>query len=227
MRICICDDEQRMRKMIGESCEMFFREQDIIYQIEEADNAADVIDLADQIDLLILDIEMPGMDGVSLKNILQKRAEKLLVLFVTSHEEMMPEAFGKNVIGFCIKEQIEQKLQKYLKLAISLIGRDRMIDGKYHSQDVLLIHSEREYCSLYRENGTEVLIRSSLKKMKQKLEAVDFVQSNRAWLVNLWYVESLGKGDVRVAGRKVPLSRSFVKDFKQKYEDYCKKNARY
>lgn len=227
MRICVCDDEQRIRKMISEVCEVFFLKQGIAYQLEEAGNAIDVIDMADQIDLLILDIEMPGMNGVSLKNILQRRAERLLILFVTSHDEMMPEAFGRNVIGFCVKEQIGQRLQKYLKLAVSLMERDKLIDGKYHSQDVLLIHSEREYCSLCRENGADVLIRSSLTRMKRELEPVGFAQSNRAWLVNLRYVESLGKGDVRVAGRKVPLSRSFAKDFKQKYEEYCKKNARY
>lgn len=104
MNICICDDEIHERKMIREICEEYFRGTEIPYQICEAENGLKALEQVGQIDLLILDIEMPEMDGVTLKNRLQDDSVQSKVIFVTSHDELMPEAFGMNVIGFVSKE---------------------------------------------------------------------------------------------------------------------------
>ena len=68
MRVCICDDERYERETIRRLCEQFFEEEERSVVIQEAESADEVLPLLAQTELLILDIEMPGMDGVSLKN---------------------------------------------------------------------------------------------------------------------------------------------------------------
>lgn len=227
MNICICDDEIHERKMIQEICEEYFRETEIQYQIYEARNGKEALEKIGQIDLLILDIEMPEMDGVTLKNRLQDDSIQTKVIFVTSHDELMPEAFGMNVIGFVSKEWLPVRLPRYLRLAVTLHGKDILIEKTYHSKDVTMIHSEREYCNLHFKDGTTALIRSSLKDMELLLREADFVQVSRAWLVNMKFVERYTKRVVSVLGEELVVNRGFRESFEKNYDSFCERNARY
>ena len=67
--------------------------------IEDFLNAPD----SSQFHLLFLDIEMKGLTGIELKTLLEKTNPSIFIVFTTTHEEMMPEAFGRNVISFLTK----------------------------------------------------------------------------------------------------------------------------
>ena len=56
-----------------------------------------------RVDLLLLDIEMGDIDGITIKNRLGKQGNVKNILFVTNHAEVMQEAFGINVVGFLNK----------------------------------------------------------------------------------------------------------------------------
>ena len=226
IKVCVCEDELRERKIIGRSCEEFFRKKGVTYDISMAGDAKEVLEIIEEIDLLVLDIELPGMDGITLKNRMQ-RNEQCMILFVTSHDEMMPDAFGMNVIGFVEKRNLSFKLSRYLNLVMNMMGRDIIIEGKYHSRDVMMIHSEREYCRLHFKDGMEILIRSSLKKMEEELKGADFVKIDRAWLIHLKYLEHMEKRAVYVAGKPISVSRGCREALYKAYEKYCERNARY
>lgn len=227
MNICICDDEKIEREFIRKLCKEFFQSKKLSYDIWEADSAAKVLERKVLIDLLILDIEMPGMDGVSLKNQLQRDDKQILVLFVTGHDEMMVEAFGVNVIGFIGKEWLKIKLPRYLGLAITLAGRNIMVDGKYRSQEIVKIHSEKEYCNLFFKDGTTELMRGSLKNLGEELHDFGFARINRSWIANLCYVKRIDRWDILVNGEAYTVTRKYREAFEEMYENFCEKNARY
>lgn len=227
MRVCICDDERYERKTIRRLCEQFFEEEERSVVIQEAESADEVLPLLAQTELLILDIEMPGMDGVSLKNCLQREQKSTMILFVTSHDEMMPEAFRMHVIGFVEKRHLETKLPRYLTVACNLLGKDKLLEGKYHSRNVLMIHSEREYCKLFMKDGTTALVRSSIVQMSEKLSEYNFVRVSRGWMVNLGYIEKLSRKLVTVAGTELPVSRSRALEVEKAYDEFCERNARF
>ncbi len=227
MRVCICDDERYERETIRRLCEQFFEEEERSVAIQEAESADEVLPLLAQTELLILDIEMPGMDGVSLKNCLQREQKSTMILFVTSHDEMMPEAFGMHVIGFVEKRHLETKLPRYLTVACNLLGKDKLLEGKYHSRNVLMIHSEREYCKLFMKDGTTALVRSSIVQMSEKLSEYNFVRVSRGWMVNLGYIEKLSRKLVTVAGTELTVSRSRALEVEKAYDEFCERNARF
>jgi len=227
MKVCICDDEERERKVIRKLCKQFFLKKGVECEISEAENALKAAMIIKDIDLLLLDIEMPGMDGLALKELLQKESSKCIILFITGHDEWISEAFGMRVLGFIEKNFLLDKLPRYLNKALDIMGRDILLDRKYHSRDIVMIHSEKEYCKLYFRDKMEVLLRSSLTKLEEELASVDFVRVGRAWLVNLKYVENIGRGEVVLADAKVPVSRGASGRLREAYEDYCERNARY
>lgn len=226
MKVCVCEDEIRERAIIGSVCEGVFEKKGMEYDISMAGDSKEVMKVIGEIDLLILDIELPGVDGITLKNRIQRK-DGCMILFVTHHDEMMPEAFGKNVVGFVEKRKLCNKLEKYLNQVIDMIDCDIIIEGKYHSKDIMMIHSEREYCCLHFKNGKTILIRSSLKKMEQELEEADFVRIDRAHLVHLKYLEHWEKKEVQIAGKRIAVSRTRRELLYKSYEKYCERNARY
>lgn len=70
-------------------------------------------------DVLLLDVEMPGMNGIAVKNFLQNQRAMTRILFVSSHEETITEAFGREVYGFLYKavtyELFREKMQFLLE----------------------------------------------------------------------------------------------------------------
>ena len=227
MNICICDDEERERKAIRKICEEYFKSRGIPYQISEAVNGLGVLGEESQYDLLILDIEMPGMDGLTLKDRLQNGSSQMRVIFVTSHDEMAEEAFGQYVIGFVRKELLTIKLTRYLALAVTLLGKDVLIERTYHSRDITKIHSEREYCNLHFKDGKTALVRSSLRELEELLREADFVRIHRAWLINLRYVDKLVTTQVLIQGEELSVSRSYRDSLDRAFDNFCERNARY
>lgn len=227
MRICICDDELNICEQIEKLCEAYFNKINDECEIVITDDVYEAEELAEEMDLLILDIEMPQMDGVSLKNLLQTQGLKTYILFVTKHENLMGEAFGVNVIGFIKKDFLDRKLFQYLELFVNLVGKDVLIDNKYHSRQVLFISSEKEYCKLHFINGKTALVRISLKRVSQELEVADFIKISRYYVVNMKYITKFKNNYLCIRNDTLKITRRNLIRVREAYEDYCERNARF
>ena len=132
MKILICDDEIYIRKNILKILTPLVTQYPSL-NIAECDNGDDVLHC--EFDLLILDIEMQGMNGISIKNALEQRNTTYKILFVTSHDELMPCAFGKNVYGF---------LSKPIDCKVLLTQVTQLLDKIENEQDKVFIRSHSQ-----------------------------------------------------------------------------------
>lgn len=108
LRIAICDDQEVYREDILEHCKRLLQGENVIYSCFAS--GEELLDSGFQFDFLFLDIEMTGMDGIQVKNLLETQNAQAKIIFLTSHEERMIEAFGANVIGFLRKPVQEEML---------------------------------------------------------------------------------------------------------------------
>lgn len=112
MRLAICDDCREDRRRV----------QDILKnclpgaqtEVVEYENGHTLLEHADRYDVIILDIEMPDMDGIEVKERLQWNS-KSIIIFVTSHEQRVKETHGLNVYGFVEKSALEKQLSYMIK----------------------------------------------------------------------------------------------------------------
>lgn len=227
MNICICDDELEVCKKIEFLCHKYFDNTNQECEIFYTDNGYEVEREAQKIDLIILDIEMPIVNGIILKDSFQRKKLDTYILFVTQHESLMENAFGANVIGFIKKDLLENKLYRYLQLASNLARKDFLIDDKYHSSQVIYINSEKEYCKLHFLNKQSTLIRYSLKKLAQELEDYDFIMLSRSYVVNMKYVVKCEKDYFWINDEKIKIARRNLSSAKEAYEKFCERNAKY
>lgn len=120
MIIGICDDDEIIREKIKENCLSTIEKYDYNITLKEFSDGEEIFKEKILPDILILDIEMKNMDGIAVKNRLQNKQEAAFIIFVSSHDEMMPDAYGLNVIGFVTKKYMDNQLPKILEVAIQL-----------------------------------------------------------------------------------------------------------
>lgn len=225
MIIGICDDELLMRKQEEEICRqtiMKYAEDDIV--IETFSDGAEVEDK--DLDILVLDIEMNGIDGISVKNMFQKKNRDTIIIFVTSHDEMMYQAFGINVIGFVTKKYLKDQLPVMLDTAIKKVMSTVLVDG-VDSRKICYIEAEHVYNILHVADGEEISVRISSGELEEMLKGVGFVRTHRAYLVNLAYVERIREKTIIVDEEEIPVSSRLKSRIKHEYDRYCKENARF
>lgn len=208
-------------------CQEVLKQQKIEVQVVLFQSAKEVLQSEKEMDLLILDIEMPKMNGIALKDTLQKKQSRGLIIYVTSHEEAMQEAFGIHVYGFVKKREMEEHLPVLLVSALKALGNYCLIDGEINSRDIVYIETEHIYSVLKLKNGKEVLMRHSSREMEEKLQGMDFIRISRSVLVNLGQIQGLWQRNVRLPDRVLPVSVRMWAKVKAEYDAYCRRNARY
>ncbi len=224
MVIGICDDENVIRDKIEKICINETKKycEDVV--IQKYSDGREVLEK--DFDILILDIEMEDVDGIVVKNYFQKRKKDTIIIFVTSHNEMMSQAFGVNVMGFVTKSYLDNQLQVMLDGAMKRVMNTVSIEG-VDSRKVCYIQAEHIYNILHLENETEVSVRCSSADLEKMLEVVGFIRVHRTYIINMAYVDHIKDKTVLVNKREIPVSARLKSRLRKEYSRYCRENARY
>lgn len=227
MRLGICDDDEHDRRMMHRIGEKVMSGLGIDGEIIPFASGGALLDGMAGLDLLLLDIEMPDVGGLDVKQRLQGLGEDTVIIFVTNHVELMPSAFGIHVFGLVAKKNMGEQLPKMLASAMEMFGQYVILEDGVDSRDIMYIKSARIYSDLYLANGTKKATRVSLEKYGEKLSGVGFVRTHKSYMVNLKYAEEItGKG-VRIGADTIPVATRLRRGVKERYMRYCLKNGRY
>ncbi len=224
MVIGICDDEKVIREKIEKICINVTGEYDADTVVKTYSDGKEVLE--ENFDILILDIEMEDVDGIAVKNYFQSRKKDTIIIFVTSHNEMMSQAFGVNVMGFVTKSYLDSQLPVMLESAIKRVMNTVNIEG-VDSRKVCYIEAEHIYNILHLENDTEMSVRCSSADLEKMLEGVGFIRVHRTYIINMAYVEHIRDKSVVINGKEIPVSSRLRSRLKKEYSRYCRENARY
>lgn len=209
MNIVICDDEEYMVKDILRECMHYTRQEDHIDSFSSSEELREwLVAKRPTVELFILDIEMPEIDGLELKKLITEIYQDTNIIFLTIHKEMMEEAFGKKVIGFLKKEDYRKRLGELIKEVREEIERDTTVqiqEGKVvHNltwKNILSVSAERIYSMVIlvsRYNHSWDLLKTncemyriSLNQWEEVLNTEDFFRVNRSCIIHFLYVKTI------------------------------------
>ena len=127
MRILICDDDPLIIEQLQKFIESFFKSNHIkCPELVSFTSGESLLADSEEKDLVFLDIEMPGMNGIYIGNELKKANRNVIVFVVTSYSEYLDEAMRFHVFRYLSKPIDKQRLFRNLKDALDL----------YHSMTV-------------------------------------------------------------------------------------------
>jgi two-component system LytT family response regulator len=192
--------------------------------IAECSNATEAyIKILEQpIDLLFLDIEMPGMTGMELAQSLgQKRP---LIIFTTSNRDYAAEAFDLDVIDFITKPvttvrflQSVEKAREFRKTKILpadlieedfIFIRDSGTVRRLQLDNILYLEAQGDYVKIYVANQF-YNIHTTLKSVEEKLPASVFLRVHRSFIINVSKIDTLEGGTLIINKSLVPVSDAY------------------
>lgn len=226
MRIAICDDEKIYRDGIYNLCREQLGEYGVCYECFAS--GEELLSAEKLYDYLFLDIEMTGMDGIRVKEQLESRGGRTKIIFLTSHDERMIEAFGANVIGF-LKKPLTMEAFMAIVRKISAAMHKAAVKWEDAGQEYMLYVDDIRYIEAqdkYTYVATlreKYLVRRTLKEWEAMLSDIDFCRVNRSHLVNLDLFDKTKDVIVLEEGKSIRLSRKYKEAVLEQYRRYLRK----
>lgn len=201
--IALVDDNIKYTKYIKE----FIQNMDIkeSYDIDMYDSANAYLNANKHYDILLLDIEMPEMDGITLAKKLYQ--ESTLIIYITNYNRM-EEAFFINVFKYIMKSKVEVELEKTIKDAIQFIDDNTFIEAKtefgykkFKSSDLKYVTYKNRKVYLY-ANGKEYQTNYTTLEEIEKHLSSSFIKINRNTIINGYHIEQFMNNEVKMFGIK-------------------------
>ena len=227
IKIAICDDEQEIHRSIEEVLTAYDSGQSVKLEIMHAYSAMELLEWKDTYSAVFLDIEMPGMDGIKVKEILQHTNPHTNIIFLTSHDERVMEAFGRNVVGFVTKpvekEKILPILGKVVRNACEMIVEIDVADTHRYicANQIRYIKGQDKYTEVF-TTKERFMIRKSLAEWELLLSPVEFCRVNRSYIIHFDLFDGRRDEIILDDGKKIKLSRKNKREITEKYKQFLR-----
>jgi DNA-binding LytR/AlgR family response regulator len=179
-------------------------------------------------DIIFLDIEMPGMDGIEVCRKIREISPDALVVFISNKESLVFQTFEVQPFRFIRKSELDEMVFSLVDSILAELQRrqqkiikiEEASGGDVYSFDVrkiLYIEAQRKDCAIVTEDGLTTL-RSKLMTLEDMLAGQDFIKIHRSFLVNLSCITKIQKDSVLLKnGHELPLSRNMRDQVKQAF----------
>lgn len=232
IRAAICDDEQTMLDHLHEHIIEEFKQQNADVQIDKYTSGKEFLNShkTKPYDVVFLDIDMPEISGF---DVAEKISEKVIIIFVTTHDELVFSSLKFQPFRFIRKTHLNSELSETLSAVIARVAKraaERKIEFQTKDRKVFLFADEIEYIEVYGHrlrvvviNGEPVECYGSLSDFEKILAPIGFVRTYKSYLVNLKYVYSMEKTKVVMDNKtEIPLSRYKAAEIKEKFKEYLR-----
>ena len=239
LRALVVDDEQ---PVLDELVWLLGRD-DRIATVQSARSGTDALQLleAGQIDLVFLDIAMPGLSGLQIASLLGRFRHPPSIVFVTAHDAHAVEAFELNAADYLLKPIREERLRESVRrvcesdaatpdpdatIAVELAGVTRFVQRS----TVALVEAQGDYVRLHTTSGESHLIRTPLSTLTAAWAEAGFARVHRSHAVNLAHVVELrahaGRTSVLVDTGPTPAEIQVARRHSRELRDLIHNRAR-
>lgn len=179
-------------------------------------------------DIILLDIEMPLLDGMSAAERIREKDQSVIIIFITIMAQYAIRGYSVGALDFVLKPinyyALSMKLRKALRIIDSRGERSVMITVKEETYKLpissIYYVEVTDHRLVYHTAEGEYTTFGTLKSLEKELGS-GFSRCNHCYLVNLKYVDSVQGETVTVSGTPLRVTRAKKKEFMQKLSDYC------
>jgi len=230
IKTAVCEDEHQQAEYIKSLVGKWARDNNIkitIDMFESAENFKFAQRGGKSYDILLLDIEMGGQNGIDLAKEIRRRDAKIPIIFVTGFADYISEGYDVSALHYLIKPVNEKKLFEVLGKAVkNLSPEPEILTLTINRKDIFI-----PLCDIiYIESALNYLIIYTIKeqyKTKMSLTEIEdrlgggFFKCTRSFIVGLRYVRMITKKEIILTtGVAVPLGRGLYDDINDAFIKY-------
>ncbi len=234
IKIAICDDEKEAVLQHEDIVKRSLKSCGIGYEIAAYTRSSNLLsDIADDhffFDLILLDIEMPGVTGMELTGQIKPHLPNVKIIFITSHIEYAVDAFELSVFRYVPKSELADRLVSAVTDAARLIeleaGKEYRIQGagrmeKIPYKDIFYIRRDGGKNAVICSQSGISKVRKSLQQVYEELQTPEFLFIDRGCIVNIIQIMKIS-GDMAYLknGEALPVSRSHLQEVKRQINQF-------
>lgn len=225
--IGLCDDDKTVHHLVGQMIKEYEKSMECKTVFVPFSSAEELLDYTGELDMLLLDIDMPQMDGIEAGHKLRQRGISWRIVMLTGKTERFKETYKIEAFRFVSKPVEEQELFEAIDAVQSrMIGQEQMslsIEGIMHTvrqKDILYVMADGSQTRIFLEHAS-CRSEKPLKWWEKELDKRMFFRTHRSYIVNLGKILSVDKDIIVLdSGEKIQLAKRSKSVFKKVYMEY-------
>lgn len=229
IKIAIVEDEQLYAKQLHEYLRKYEKENGEVIEVTIYSDGDQIVEkYQSQYDIILMDIEMKFMDGMSAAEEIRKIDTEVVIIFITNMTQYAIRGYAVDALDYVLKPVSYFALSQRLN---RVIGRMRKRESKMimvnmkggivrlNIANIYYIESQGHTLILHTILG-DYETSGTMKEMESKLLGMNFCRGNKGYLINLQHVDGISDGCAIVKDEKLILSRARKKEFMEALTKY-------
>lgn len=215
-RIAVVDDDREFSAKLREYLEQYAKENDETFEIEVFYDGAEILkDYTPRYELILLDIEMPAVNGMEAAQKIREMDESVVLMFITNMAQYAIHGYSVGALDFVMKPISYYPFSMKIKRALKRVRKKEIptillttSDGvkRLKVSQIYYVEIQGHMLHYYTEEG-EFVMRGTLSSVEKMLPSSLFVKCNHWYLVNLMHVTEVRKNTTVVGNFELEVSR--------------------
>lgn len=237
LRIAYCDDEPENGTKIKEYISQFSFSTDEEIEFDFYVSGLVLLEKIerepDYYDLILLDMEMPQMNGIELANkIRELTVSNLIITFLTSYPEYMQQSFSVQAFQYLLKPISYEEFKNEIIRTVDYIQKDdRNILVTDYDTGIETVLQLKKIVAIEKQKGnavmeiclenTEINAKGNISDYEDILLENNFIRVSRNSIINMRYIYSFFGREIKMTnGKRIEMSRRKVRDIKERFTKY-------
>lgn len=223
LRVAVVDDDAKLGESLRLMIERDLVRREIAHEVCVFNAGLAFLDAkAHSFDLVFLDVEMPGLDGMEAARELRGLDGDVCIVFVTSFSRYALAGYEVGALDYIVKPPTADKLSRTIDRALVQVQRknDRAsvlikhdgISTRVEVSEIGYVEAARSYVIFHTDRGT-IRTRQTMRLVEEQLSSHGFSRCNQAYLVNLDRISRIAGDYVQVMGDELKISRQRRRSF--------------
>lgn len=240
IKIAICDDNSEELKMLSSILSRYRSQQQTELQVQTFQSGfslLDAFDCSESFDIVILDIVMPGENGINIAREIRKNNTEIEIIFLTSSPEYAVESYEVRANNYLLKPVKEDKLFSAVEKCLENTEKKQTSGFIIHSgsnQYTRILYSKlmygeamRKSVNLHLSDHTVISSVMTFMELTNLLDShPDFIKPHRSYIVNMHYIENITKTEIILMnGDRIPIPKNRYTEVSKMFFDFAFSNS--
>ena len=235
LRIAVVEDDKTYAAQLKEYLVRYGTEKNQKISVALFPDGEDIVtDYSAEFDIILMDVEMTFMDGMTTAERIREKDNEVVIIFITNMPQYAIQGYKVDALDYVLKpisyfafsQRIDRAFTRVKKKEATYITVAQKGGKKKLNVDKICYVEVRDHDLIYHSTKGDIVTKSSMKEAEDTLGGTKFFRCNRCYLVNLEYVEDFRGNDVTVASDVIQVSRARKKAFMDALNDYMNEVGR-